>query len=122
MGRSNRTPGPVRKRRKTNREVVDLLGYLVLWGWVLWYLLIYLSCEARLCSPVWVVVLGGVLAVVCCVRIALYRKTPKQERRVYRRMELFYGADQLVHPYPQSAYTIFFFAACAVWLLFVAGA
>ena len=122
MGRSDRKAGPARNRRKTNQEVVDLLGYLVLWCWALWFLLIYLSCEARLCSPGWILFPGGAAAAMCCARIVLYRKTPKQERRVYRRMDLFYGADQLIHPYTQSAYTIFFFVACVVQLLSVAGA
>ena len=121
MGRSNRTPGPERKRRKTNRELVDLLGYLVLWCWALWVLLIWLAARA-LCLPGWMLLPGGAAAVMCCARIVLYRRTPKQERRVYRNMEPFYGGDQLIHPYTQSAYTIFFFAACAVRLLSAAGA
>jgi uncharacterized membrane protein len=83
----------------SKQDIVDILGVVVLWGCGLCALLLEIFPPATIYVFI-------VLCVICCIRVYLFRTIPKKERRIYEDMELFYGKDQLFHPYTQTAFML----------------
>ena len=96
------------------QKLVDILGYAVLAGWFGTFFIGDICVRYSL-SQAAVSVWMFLLLIVCVIRITVFQKIPKGDRRHYQ--IAFNRFDTLIHPYTQTAF-ILFFCICVLVTLF----
>lgn len=94
-----------------NQKKIDVLGYVVIIGWLGTFLIGDICSRYSLPQDI-VGLWMFVLLIVCGIRIKLFQKIPKEKRRHYK--IAFNRFDILIHPYTQTVFILFF---CTVFLL-----
>lgn len=85
------------------QKLVDISGNIILIGILSW------CCCAELCPDACIYVITSLL-IMSGIRVYQFHSIPKNERRKYTHMNLFYGRDFLIHPYTQTGLVLIFFA------------
>lgn len=85
------------------QKLVDILGIIILVGFI------PLCFCAEFCPDACIYVLTSLL-IMSGIRIYQFHCIPKNERRKYTHMNMFYGRDFLIHPYTQTGLVLIFFA------------